>query len=84
VEKLAVGGVAEVVVGVSVGLVEGEGADDDGEGFERFEAVAGAAFAGNYALDVGFERERDGEDELAVAGRDRERMAECEGFVVGG
>jgi hypothetical protein len=83
VKELAMGGVAEVVVGVSVGLVEGEGSDDDGEGFQGFRSVAEAAFAGDDALDVGFERERDGEDELAVARGNREGMAEGDGFVVG-
>jgi hypothetical protein len=84
VEKLAVGGVAEVVVGVAVGLVEGEGADNDGEGAEGFGRVGGAAFAGDDALDIGFEREGDGKDKLAVASGDGEGMAEGEGLVVRG
>jgi hypothetical protein len=33
VKELAVGRVAEVVIDVAVGLVEGERTDDDGEGF---------------------------------------------------
>jgi hypothetical protein len=84
VEELAVGGVAEVVVGVGVGLVEGEGTDDDGQGFEGFQAVTGAAFAGDDAFDVALEREGDGEDELAVTGGDGEGMVEGEVLAVGG
>jgi hypothetical protein len=70
VEKLAVGGVAQVVVGVGVGLVEGEGADDDGEGLEGLRRVGGAAFAGDDTFDVALDGEGGGEDELSVAGGD--------------
>jgi len=84
VKELAVGGVAEVVVGVAVGLMKSERTDDDCESSQGFRRVAGAAFAGDDALNVALEREGDGENELAVAGGDGERMAEGDGFVVGG
>jgi hypothetical protein len=84
VEELAVGGVAEVVVRVAVGLVECKRTDNNGEGFERFRSIAGAAFAGYDALDIALERERDGEYELAVARGDREGMTEGEGLAVCG
>ena len=77
------GGVAEVVVGVAVRLVEGEGADDDGESFEGFERVGGAAFAGNDALDVGFDGEGDREDEFAIAGGDVHGIVQGKRFAVG-
>jgi hypothetical protein len=67
-----------------MGLVEGEGANDDGEGMERFGRVGGAAFARDDALDVALKREGGGEDELSVAGGDGEGMAEGNGLVVCG
>ena len=70
VEELAVSGVAEVVVGVGVGMVEREGADDNGQGSQGLKTVAGAAFAGDNTLDVALKREGDSKDELTIAGGD--------------
>lgn len=84
VEKLAVGGIAEVVIGVAMAQVEGVGADGDGEGFEGFGGVGGAGFAGRHLLDVGFDGKGRCEDELTVAGGDGERVMESQGFAVSG
>ena len=77
------GGVAEVIVSVAVGLVKGEGAYDDGQGFEGFRAVGRTAFAGHDALDIGFDGQSDSENEDTVAGADAKRVLEGEGFAVG-
>jgi len=88
VEELAVCGVAKVIAkgGAKVGvwLVEGEGADDDGEGLQRFGSVSRAAFAGDDAFDVGLDGEGDGEDELTASGGDGEGVAKGECFLMGG
>ena len=83
-QELAVGGVADVEAGVAVAGLEGEGAGDDGERFERLGTVGGAGFGGYYLLDVALDREGGDEEESAGLGGDSERVAEGEGFAVGG
>jgi hypothetical protein len=78
VEELAVRGVAQVVIRVAVGLVEGEGANHDGQRLEGLRRVGWATLAGNHALDVGFHGENDNEDKFAIAGCDANGIAEGE------
>jgi len=78
-----VGGVAEVVVQVAVRLVQGEGADHDGERLEGLGGVRAAALAGHHAFNVGLDGQGGGHDQCAVAGGDAEGMTEGEPLAVG-
>ena len=83
-QKLTVSGVAQVVVRVTVRLVQREGADDNGESPKRFLGVGGAALAGDDALDVALDGQRDDDDQNACAGGDGHWVLERDGFTVGG
>jgi len=81
-QKLAVSGIAKVVFGMAVGLMQGEGAHHDGQRLERFRGVFRAALARHHALHVALDGKRHRQDELAVAGFHAERVAERERLAV--
>jgi hypothetical protein len=62
--------------------MERKGANDNGESLQRFPAVGGAAFAGDHALDIAFDRQCDRNDQHAGAGGDGHGIVQRDGFSV--
>ena len=83
-EQLAMGGVAQIVVGVAMGLMKRKRPHHDGQRHERLSRVGGPAFAGYHALDVSLDGQRHGQDEFSVACGNANRTVKSDGLSVSG